>query len=89
MTLKQYIKENNKKISEISKESGIPYSTLSELANGKKKIGKCNAETVYNLAHYLNITMEELLVSENDNPYPNKYELDRTQSFFSCKEEMG
>lgn len=87
MTLKQYIKENNKKISEISKESGIPYSTLSELANGKKKIGKCNAETVYNLAHYLNITMEELLVSENDNPYPNKYELDRTQSFFLAKKK--
>lgn len=87
MTLKQYIKENNKKISEVSKESGIPYSTVSELANGKKEIGKCNAETVYNLAHYLNTTMEELLVSENANTYPNKYELDRTQSFFLAKKK--
>ena len=54
---------NDKKMSayQCSKISGIPYTTLLELVNGKTDINKCSAETVYRLAKALNIDMESLL----------------------------
>ena len=54
---------NEKKMSvyQCSKISGIPYTTLLEVVNGKTDINKCSAETVYRLAKTLNIDMESLL----------------------------
>ena len=53
----------NKNISKyrLSKNSGIPYTTLADILNGKARLEKCSAETVYKLAKELNISMEELL----------------------------
>lgn len=87
MRLKQYIQENNLKISRVAKESGIPYSTVSELINGKKTINKCTADTVYSLARYLGTTMEELLVGENGNDFSNKFSLSKNQSRFLARKK--
>lgn len=50
----------NKKMSvyECSKISGIPYTTLLEIVNGKTSINKCSFETVYKLALTFNTPME-------------------------------
>lgn len=45
----------------LSKNSGIPYTTLTDILSGKAQLEKCSAETVYKLSKELNITMEELL----------------------------
>ena len=45
----------------LSKESGVPYVTISDLCCGKTKIEKCTAETVYRIAKVLGMTMEEML----------------------------
>ena len=45
----------------LSKNSGIPYTTLTDILSGKAQIEKCSAETVYKLSKELNISMEELL----------------------------
>ena len=45
----------------LSKESGVPYATISDLCCGKTKIEKCTAETVYRIAKVLGMTMEEML----------------------------
>lgn len=87
MKLHQYVKENNLKVSQIAQEAGLPYSTVSELVSGKKTLGKCNAETVFALAKYLNTTVEDLLVSESSTRYPNKYDLDEKQSYFLAKKK--
>jgi len=87
MKLKQFIKENNFKVSQISAESGIPYSTVLELVNGKKSLGKCNAETVFALAKYFNTTVEDLLVSDSSSSFPNKYSLGEKQSLFLAKKK--
>ena len=47
----------------LAKASGIPYSTLSDILNGKTELKKCSAETVYRLAKELGVSMEELLAS--------------------------
>ena len=48
----------------LSKVTGIPYSTLSDICSGKTSIAKCSAETVYKLAKFFNVTMESLIDSE-------------------------
>ncbi len=45
----------------LSKDSGIPYTTVSDICNGKAQLEKCSAETVYRLAKALRISMELLL----------------------------
>ena len=45
----------------MSKESGIPYATLNDIVNGKARLEKCAAETIYKLAKVLDTSMEELL----------------------------
>ena len=53
----------NKKVSKyrLSKNSCIPYSTLSDILNGKARLEKCSAETVYKLSGELLVSMETLL----------------------------
>ncbi len=61
MTLNTIIQ--NKKVSKyrLSKNSCIPYSTLSDILNGKARLEKCSAETVYKLSGELQVSMETLL----------------------------
>lgn len=87
MKLKQYVQENKLKISQVAKESGIPYSTISELINGKKALNRCTAGTVYSLAKYFDTTMEELLVSENGNCFSNKFNLSKNESRFLARKK--
>ena len=45
---------------ELAVEAGIPHATLNDICNGKTKLEKCSAETVYKIAKALNVTMEML-----------------------------
>ena len=45
----------------VAKNAGIPYMTLNDICNGKTRLDKCSADTVYKLAKELDVTMEELL----------------------------
>ncbi len=87
MQLKKFLEENNLKISHIAEQSGLPYTTVSELVNGKKSLEKCNVQTVYTLAKYLNTTVEELLVCENTSNFSDKYSLSKEQSHFLAKKK--
>ena len=61
MTIQEAMKEKDLSIYRLSKESKVPYSTLRDICQGKAQMEKCSAETVYRIAHALNVTMEELL----------------------------
>lgn len=63
----------------ISKDTGIPYTTINEIYNSKTDINKCSAETVYKLAVYFECEMKDILnfVDPLDN-YSGKY---RKQKF--------
>ena len=45
----------------LSKITGIPYSTVSDICSGKTSIKKCSAEIVYKLSKTFNVTMESLV----------------------------
>lgn len=55
------IEETGKTIYNISKETGIPYTTLSDLIREKTGINKASAETVYLLSLYLNCPVADIL----------------------------
>ncbi|HMM32862.1 MAG TPA: helix-turn-helix transcriptional regulator [Clostridia bacterium] len=63
MNIKEIISEQGYTKYGLSRLSGIPYTTVSDICSGKVRIEKCSAETVYRFAKALNITMEELIES--------------------------
>ncbi len=63
MTIKAMLEEKNMSVYKLSKESTVPYATCNDIVNGKARLEKCSAETVYKIAQALNVTMESLLSS--------------------------
>lgn len=61
MTIQDTLKRKNMSIYRLAKISGVPYATVYDICNGKAQLEKCSAETIYHLAHALNVSMEELL----------------------------
>ena len=61
MKLTNMLKERELSVYQCAKESGIPYTTLSDIIKGKTRIEKCTAETIYKLAKTLHVPMEALL----------------------------
>jgi DNA-binding Xre family transcriptional regulator len=45
----------------LSKISGVPFATISDISTGKATIEKCSAGTLYKLAKSLDVTMEDLI----------------------------
>ena len=62
---KKRIRETGKSLYQISHETGISYTVLSELKNDKKSINNISSETTYKLCLYFQCNMEDLL-----NPFP-------------------
>lgn len=45
----------------LSKESGVPQTTIIDICSGKTRIEKCSAETIYRIAKTIGVSMESLL----------------------------
>lgn len=45
----------------LSKNSGVPYTTVNDICTGKAQLEKCSAETIYRIAKALEVSMESLL----------------------------
>ena len=61
MTLDRLLAERSLTKYRLSKLSGVPYTTISDICSGKAEMKKCSAETVYKLAKALDVSMEELV----------------------------
>jgi transcriptional regulator with XRE-family HTH domain len=61
MSISDLLKQKNLTKYKLSKLSGVPFSTISDISTGKARIEKCSAETLYKLAKTLNVTMEDLV----------------------------
>jgi DNA-binding Xre family transcriptional regulator len=56
----------------LSKISGVPFTTVSEIATGKTKIKNCTGDTLYRLAKALDVTIEDML--EESMEYRSSFE---------------
>lgn len=61
MTIQEKLKEKKMSIYRLAKASELPYATVNDICSGKAQLEKCSAETIYKIAHALNVSMEELL----------------------------
>jgi toxin-antitoxin system, antitoxin component, xre family len=62
-----------KKISryQLSKDSGVAMTTITDICTGKAKLDKCNVGTLYKIAKALDVTIDYLL--ENNYVYTEDY----------------
>ncbi len=63
----------------LSKLSGVPQATLSDLCCNKTELEKCSAETLLKISKAVNLSMEDLLCNVDD----DKYNIDDFEIFKS------
>jgi len=67
MNLNDYLKEKNMTKYQFAKDSGVPFTTISEITTGKTKIQNCTGATLYKLAKAMDVAMEDLLADSMEN----------------------
>ena len=60
MGLQDEFKLKGVSVYKVSKEAGIPYTTLSDLVTGKTDINNASVRTLSRLSQYMALTMDEL-----------------------------
>ena len=61
MNINDILAQKNMTKYKLSKISGVPFTTVSEVTTGKTKIKNCTGETLYRLAKALEVSVEDLL----------------------------
>jgi DNA-binding Xre family transcriptional regulator len=61
MNINELLKQKNMSKYTLSKFSGVPYASISDICTGKVKIEKCSAGTLYKISKLLGITIEDLI----------------------------
>ncbi|MEG0094733.1 MAG: helix-turn-helix transcriptional regulator [Erysipelotrichaceae bacterium] len=61
MTIMELLKEKGLSRYGLSKKSGVPWATLSDICSGKTSLSRCNAQTVLKLSKALDLSIEEVL----------------------------
>lgn len=71
MDLQSYLEQRNISKYRLSKESGVPKTTVMDICAGRSSIDRCSAKTVQQLAAALHCSMEDLmqLSLEKENEY--------------------
>ena len=61
MLISEQLKKQNMSKYRLSRESGVPQTTINDICNGKAELDKCSAGTLYKIAKVLGVTVEEIL----------------------------
>jgi plasmid maintenance system antidote protein VapI len=61
MSINDILNEKSLTKYRLSKLSGVPYATVSDICSGKAKIEKCAGDTLFKLSKTLGVTIESLL----------------------------
>lgn len=65
MVINELLNDKNMSRYKLSKISGVPQTTITDICSGKTSIEKCSAGTLYKIAKALDVSMESLLGEEN------------------------
>ena len=81
---KEYLKKCNISIYKLAEKSLVPYTTLNELINGKKKVNDCKIKTIENISLALNISIESLLklLNNSSNYLSNSWEECKNKKYY-------
>ncbi|MGE4413036.1 MAG: transcriptional regulator [Candidatus Caldatribacteriota bacterium] len=64
MSIQEIIKEKGMSKYSLSKISGVPWSTLSDICSGKTDLNRCSVKTLSKLSKVLEIPIEEIMELE-------------------------
>lgn len=84
MTVNELIAANKITKYKLSKDSGIAYTTISDICSGRARLEKCSAETIYRISKVLGVSMENLI-----KPYLDKrsdFEIFKSNACHKLKE---
>lgn len=82
MGLQEYLDHNRITKYYLSKLSGVPKTTISDICAGRSDIERCSAKTVQQLAKALNCTMEEVMAISSS--YHKDTGLPEDDSYLEC-----
>ena len=93
MIIDRLLQESNLSGYKLSKMSGVPQATISDICSGKAALDRCTAGTVYKLAKALNVTVESLLEADkaatsHDPDYRSSFEAFKSNICHQVK-DMG
>lgn len=74
MIIDKLLKQKNMTKYKLAIISGVPHTTLNDICNGKTKLEKASADTIYKLSKALNVSME--LITES-----GIYQTEKEQSY--------
>ena len=74
MYLNQLMRSQRLTKAELSRQSGIPETTLRDLLSGSVRLENCKAGTILRLARAFHVSVEELLMHGGEHPadYPER-----------------
>jgi len=72
MNINELLEKQNMTKYRLSKRSGVPHTTINDICNGRVKVEKCSAETLYKLARVFDVPMETLI--EDSMEYRSDFE---------------
>ena len=64
MTIQQVLREKGMSRYSLSKISGVPWSTLSDICSGKSDLNRCSVKTLSKLSKALEMPIEEIIELE-------------------------
>ncbi len=73
MIINDLIKKNNTTMYKLSKESGIPQATLSDICSGKTNLEKCSVGTIYKLAKALSVSIDSIVEADLEEKNQEEY----------------
>ena len=87
MLINEILKEKNMTMYRLSKESGVPQATVSDICSGKADLEKCSVGTLFRIAKVLNVSIEDILESD-DKKYRSSFETFKSNTCHHVK-DMG
>lgn len=63
MLINEQLKKQHMTKYRLSKDSGVPQTTINDICSGKTELEKCSAGTLYRLAKVLGVSIEDILES--------------------------
>ena len=87
MLINDQLKKRNLTKYRLSKESGVPQTTINDICSGKTDLEKCTAGTLYRLAKVLGVSIEAILESAKTE-YRSSFETFKSNTCHHVK-DMG
>lgn len=69
---------------QLSKISGIPKTTVTDICTGKSSIERCSAKTVQQLAKAFGCSMEDIMALESPSAYDRETGLPKDARYLEC-----